>query len=64
MGTKQKEEWLSAEMPERRICFADAIYSIGRVHSTTAIMNRLGANDTIANSLPVPPRRQVYRFNV
>jgi uncharacterized protein (DUF1800 family) len=45
--SSKKEEWLSAEMLERRIRFADAIYNIGRVkHSTTKIMDRMGANET------------------
>jgi len=45
--SSKKEEWLSAEMLERRIRFADAIYNIGRVkHSATKIMDRMGANET------------------
>ena len=40
-----KKEWLSGEMFERRIRFADAIYSKGYPYSTPdEIMDRIGAN--------------------
>ena len=42
-----KKEWLSGEMFERRIRFADAIYSKGYPYSTPdEIMDRIGANES------------------
>jgi hypothetical protein len=42
-----KSEWLSGEMFERRIRFADAIYTRGKPAFTTQqIMSRIGANKT------------------
>jgi uncharacterized protein (DUF1800 family) len=42
-----KNEWLSGEMFERRIRFADAIYSGGNPTSTPdEIMDRIGANES------------------
>ena len=43
--SNKKEEWLSGEMFERRIRFADAIYRAGDPKvSSEEIMNRIGAN--------------------
>ncbi len=43
--SNKKEEWLSGEMFERRIRFADAIYRAGNPKvSSEEIMNRIGAN--------------------
>jgi uncharacterized protein (DUF1800 family) len=45
--SSDKKEWLSGEMFERRIRFADAIYSKGYPYSTPdEIMDRIGANET------------------
>ena len=42
--SSDKAEWLSAEMFERRIRFADAIYQNGRTRrSVNKIMDRIGA---------------------
>jgi len=48
--SSQKEEWLSGEMFERRLRFADAIYNAGRPKtSPEKIMDRIGANMTTRN---------------
>ena len=45
-----KREWLSGEMFERRIRFADAIYTAGYPTSNPdEIMDRIGANETTRN---------------
>ena len=48
--SSDKKEWLSGEMFERRIRFADAIYTAGRPKfKSDDIMNRINANDTTRN---------------
>jgi len=48
--SSKKEEWLSGEMFERRLRFADVIYSVGRTKiSSEKIMDRIGANMTTRN---------------
>ena len=48
--SSQKEEWLSGEMFERRLRFADAIYKTGNTKtSPEEIMDRIGANMTTRN---------------
>jgi uncharacterized protein (DUF1800 family) len=43
--SSKKEEWMSGEMFERRIRFADSIWkSGGKIQSTSAIMDRIGAS--------------------
>jgi len=44
--SSDKNEWISGEMFERRIRFADAIYRKGKPkHKAQGIMDRIGAND-------------------
>jgi predicted negative regulator of RcsB-dependent stress response len=48
--SSDKKEWLSGEMFERRIRFADAIYTAGYPTSNPdEIMDRIGANETTRN---------------
>ena len=43
--SSKKEDWMSSEMFERRIRFADAIWSSGKPKQTpTMIMDRIGAS--------------------
>ena len=50
ISESDKKEWLSGEMFERRIRFADAIYTAGRPKfKSDDIMNRINANDTTRN---------------
>ena len=46
--SSDKKEWLSGEMFERRIRFADAIYSswLSLQYNPDEIMDRIGANET------------------
>ena len=48
--SSKKGEWLSVEMFERRLRFADAIYKVGKPKtSPEEIMDRIGANMTTRN---------------
>ena len=48
--SSDKAEWLSAEMLERRIRFADAIYRVGQIKQpVSAIMDRLDVNENTRN---------------
>ena len=60
--SSKKEEWLSVEMFERRIRFADAIYSNGRTRrSANEIMDRIGATQqtrALVDSAGALPKNQ------
>lgn len=60
--SSDKTEWLSAEMLERRIRFADAIYRVGQTkQSVSEIMDRLGVNDNTRN-LVASTRSKRHKF--
>jgi len=48
--SSKKEDWMSSEMFERRVRFADAVWQSGKPKQTPAmIMDRIGANKSTRN---------------
>jgi uncharacterized protein (DUF1800 family) len=61
--SSQKEEWISGEMFERRLRFADAIYKVGSPKtSPEEIMDRIGANMTTRNLVESAGSARGHRF--
>jgi len=61
--SSDQQEWLSAEMLERRIRFADAIYNAGRTRQkATEIMDRLGVNEATRSLVASAGKSQRYQF--
>ena len=61
--SSKKEEWLSAEMFERRLRFSDAIYKVGKTKtSPEEIMDRIGANMATRNLVESAGSARGHRF--